>query len=296
MVRGVRADRQQQSVAIHNRHDFHALSALRRADLGTSALRHYKCRVDEALFFIQRASVAKLIGDVRQYLTQDFAAAPSLKPAMHRFVIWIVLRQHMPLRASVQNPQHGFKDLTRRNGLTASASFGNVFFRKNDPGYVPIANRSAESFDIYSRPTARSNFEIGSGLSLVYARCDGGSSKRHHSKPGPRLDPTRLHSGQQRRHGCPVLVRTVLCSSAFSLAPPLRLLCYFRQVRLLHRAHRGLQPPVFTTRSRPRQVGTAMEIPGFPGGRLLRMPGSTTTRGRLRANEAASAAAELVER
>src|SRR6188472_2461868 len=61
-------------------------------------------------------------------------------------------------------------------------------------------------------------------------------------------------------------VRTVLCSSAFSLAPPLR-------------AHRRLRPPAFPTRSRPRLVGTAMETSRFPGRRLLRMPGSATTRG-----------------
>ena len=125
-------------MAVHNRHDFHAFSTLRRADLRPAALRHYKCRVDEALFFIQCASVAKLIGDIRQDLTQDFAVAPSLKAAMHRFVIWIALRQHMPLRASVQNPQHGFKDLTRRNGLTAWASFGNVLFRKMIPDTFPL--------------------------------------------------------------------------------------------------------------------------------------------------------------
>src|SRR5579863_4988271 len=33
---------------------------------------------------------------------------------------------------------------------------------ENDLGYVPIANRLAESFDIYSRSTPSSNFEIGS--------------------------------------------------------------------------------------------------------------------------------------
>ena len=89
-------------------------------------------------------------------------------------------------------------------------------------------------------------------------------------------------------------VRTVLCSSAFSSAPPLRshelrrsrgrfvrsLLCYFGQVRLLRRAHRRLQPPAFPTTSRPRLAGAAMEISRFPCKRLLRMPGSTTTRGR----------------
>jgi len=89
-------------------------------------------------------------------------------------------------------------------------------------------------------------------------------------------------------------VRTVLCSSAFSLAPPLRshglrrgcgrsvrsLPRYFGQVRLLRRSHRRLRPPAFPTTSRPRLAGTAMEISRFPCKRLLRMPGSTTTRGR----------------
>ena len=125
-------------MAIHNRHDFHAFSALRRADRCPAALRHYKCRVDEALFFIQCAFVAKLIGDIRQDPTQDFVVAPSLKTAMHRFVIRIALRQHMPLRASVQNPQHGFKDLTRRDRLTAWASFDNVLFRKMISDTFPL--------------------------------------------------------------------------------------------------------------------------------------------------------------
>src|SRR5665213_4616447 len=57
--------------------------------------------------------------------------------------------------------------------------------------------------------------------------------------------------------------------------------CYYEQVRLLHHAHRRLRPPAFPTRSRPRLVGPAMEISRFPDERLMRMPGSTTTRGRL---------------
>jgi hypothetical protein len=55
---------------------------------------------------------------------------------------------------------------------------------------------------------------------------------------------------------------------------------YFGRVRLLHRAHRRRRPPAFPTTSRPRLAGTAMEISRFPCKRLLRMPGSTTTRGR----------------
>ena len=55
---------------------------------------------------------------------------------------------------------------------------------------------------------------------------------------------------------------------------------YLGQVRLLHRTHRRLRPPAFPTTSRPRLAGTAMETSRFPCKRLLRMPGSTTTRGR----------------
>ena len=56
--------------------------------------------------------------------------------------------------------------------------------------------------------------------------------------------------------------------------------CYLGRVRLLPRTHHRLQPPAFPTTSRPRLAGTAMEISRFPCKRLLRMPGSTTTRGR----------------
>ena len=56
---------------------------------------------------------------------------------------------------------------------------------------------------------------------------------------------------------------------------------HYGQVRLLHRAHRRLRPPAFPTTSRPRRTGTAMKISRFPSKRLLRMPGSTTTRGQL---------------
>src|SRR5271165_551176 len=88
-------------------------------------------------------------------------------------------------------------------------------------------------------------------------------------------------------------VRTVLCRSAFSLAPPLRstgsaaaeagLFARFRatmgrsdfSIALI--VGYGLRP----SRQRPDQrlAGTAMEISRFPCIRLLGMPGSTTTRG-----------------
>src|SRR5262249_54351764 len=103
MVRRVRADRERQSMAIDNRHDFHAFSALRNSDFQPATLGHNEGCVDEAFFFVQYASIAKLVGNVRQHATQNLIAAPSLKAPMHGFVVRVALRQHVPLRACVEN-------------------------------------------------------------------------------------------------------------------------------------------------------------------------------------------------
>src|SRR5262245_52841198 len=107
MVRRVRADRDRQSMAIDNRHDFHAFSALRSSDFQPA-----KGCVDEACFFVQYASIAKLVGNIRQHATQNLIAAPSLKAPMHGFIVWVALRQHVPLRACVENPQDCFEHTT----------------------------------------------------------------------------------------------------------------------------------------------------------------------------------------
>jgi hypothetical protein len=72
------------------------------------------------LFFVQRALFAKLIGDIHQNPTQNLTTTPSVKPAMHRFVVREALWQHMPLRTCIENPQDGFQNLTRRNRLAAT--------------------------------------------------------------------------------------------------------------------------------------------------------------------------------
>jgi len=82
-------------MAIHNRHDFHAFSALCGCDLCPAAFRHNEGRVNEAFFFIECASVAKFVSDIRQHSTQNFIAAPTLKAPMYGFVVRIALRQHM---------------------------------------------------------------------------------------------------------------------------------------------------------------------------------------------------------
>src|SRR5262249_15988379 len=89
-----------------NRHDFHAFSALRSSDFQPATLGHNEGCVDEAFFFVQCASIAKLVGDIRQHATQNLIAAPSLKAPMHSFVVRVVRGQHVPLRACVENPQY----------------------------------------------------------------------------------------------------------------------------------------------------------------------------------------------
>src|SRR5215831_4158127 len=66
-------------MTIHDCHDFHAFSALRRSDLRPATLRHHERRIDEAFRFIQGAFVAKLVGYIHQHSPQNFIAAPGLK-------------------------------------------------------------------------------------------------------------------------------------------------------------------------------------------------------------------------
>jgi hypothetical protein len=139
MIGGVRTHRQRQAMAIDYRHDFHAFSTLGWTDIRASALGHRKGRVNEALFLVQHSSVTKFIGNIRQDLTQNFAVAPRLKPTMHSFVVRIALRQHVPLRAGVENPQHRFKHLARRNWFAPGSAVRNILFRKVDPVSAPNA-------------------------------------------------------------------------------------------------------------------------------------------------------------
>src|SRR5262245_24649219 len=111
----MRADRERQSMTIHDCHDFHAFSALRRSDLRPATLRHHERRIDEAFRFIQGAFVAKLVGYIHQHSPQNFIAAPGLKAPMNGFVVRIALRQHVPLRASVEYPQYSFENTSGRD-------------------------------------------------------------------------------------------------------------------------------------------------------------------------------------
>src|SRR5262249_27828827 len=141
-------------MAINNRHDFHAFSAFRCPNLCPATLRHHERRVDEAFFFIQRTSVAKLVSNIRQQPPQNLIAAPSLKAPMYRFVVGIALRQHMPLRTCVEKPKDRFKNATCRDRLASGTTIGNVLLRKMIPDPFPLLVRRPRA----SSPMRRATF------------------------------------------------------------------------------------------------------------------------------------------
>ena len=139
MVRRVCADREWQAMAIHNRRGFHVPFPRFVGPISdTPPLGHNERRIDEAFFFIQRAVFTKLVGNVGQNPTQNLVAAPSLKASMHSFVVRIALRQHVPLRTCVENPQYRFQHMTGRDRLSSSTPIGNLLLRKMLPNALPL--------------------------------------------------------------------------------------------------------------------------------------------------------------
>src|SRR5207249_8936333 len=52
VIGGMRADRERQSMTIHDCHDFHAFPTLRRSDPRPATLRHHELRITYAFSFI----------------------------------------------------------------------------------------------------------------------------------------------------------------------------------------------------------------------------------------------------
>ena len=114
------------------------MPALRVANLVATAFGRDKGGVNEAFRLIERPFLPKRIGKIYEHIPQDFTATPVLETSMHSFVVRIALRQHVPLRTRVQNPQDGFKHRARRNRFPSGAAFWNMFFRKMIPDAFPL--------------------------------------------------------------------------------------------------------------------------------------------------------------
>ncbi len=57
---------------------------------------------------------------------------------MDRFVVGVALREHVPLRPGVQEPQHGLQDGAGRHRFAAGAAFGDMFLGKMLPNSFPL--------------------------------------------------------------------------------------------------------------------------------------------------------------
>src|SRR5262249_347632 len=53
-------------------------------------------------------------------------------------VVRIALRQHVPLRASVEYPQYSFENTSGRDRPASRTSIGDVLFRKMIPDALPL--------------------------------------------------------------------------------------------------------------------------------------------------------------
>ena len=139
-------------MAIHNGENFHALAAFREPHGVAAALGCCKRRIDETLTFIDRPFFTQRIGQLGEDLPQDLTLTPLLKPAMDRFVIWIALRQQMPLGPGVQNPEHRIQDGACRDRLASRAIVRDVLFGEVCSNPFPLVIAQPQHRRTYTAP------------------------------------------------------------------------------------------------------------------------------------------------
>ena len=163
MVRRMRADRQRQPVAIHNRQDFHAFSAFGRAYFIATALGKGEGGVDEALPLIDHPLLPQCIGQVGQDVPQHVLTAPLLEAPMHGLVVGKRLRKPVPLRAGVEDPQHRLEDRAGRHRLAARTIVRVVLLGKMFPNPLPVLiAQSPHAASVKAASGPHNSFEIGS--------------------------------------------------------------------------------------------------------------------------------------
>jgi hypothetical protein len=107
------------------------------ANLGTATLGRGE-GVDEGLTLVDEALLAQRSGQIDQDLAQHLLLAPALETAVHRLVVGVALREHVPLRAGVQDPQHRIEHVAGRGRLAARATFGDVLLWEVRPDQLPL--------------------------------------------------------------------------------------------------------------------------------------------------------------
>ena len=84
------------------------------------------------------AFIAQRVRKICEHLAQRFLAAPLLEAPMHRLVVRVALRKHVPLSASIENPQHRLENFARRDRFAAWTIVWNMLLRKVLPDQRPL--------------------------------------------------------------------------------------------------------------------------------------------------------------
>jgi hypothetical protein len=114
-------------VAINNRHDFHALPAFRCPNLCPATLGHHERRVDEAFFFIQRTSLAKLVCKHPSAAAAKTHRGTKPETADVPFCSWDSFAAAYAITHLFEKPQDCFKNATCRDRLASGTTILLVF-------------------------------------------------------------------------------------------------------------------------------------------------------------------------
>jgi len=125
-------------VTIHDPHDFQAFPSLGQTYLGAAAFGRNERRIYKTFPFVNPALLAQRVGQIRQHVAQHGTATQPLEAAVNRLIVRIPLRQHVPLGASRENPQHRFQNAAGGNRFAAWTARGNILLGKVLPNPFPL--------------------------------------------------------------------------------------------------------------------------------------------------------------
>jgi len=144
MVRGVRADRQRKAMFIDNRMIFTPFPRFVGPMLSPPPFGRRKRCINESLRFIQHLLIPQCIGRSDHDVADGVVVAPALKAPMDGFVVRVALRQHVPLRTCVQNPEYGFENFAGGKGVWTRPISRAIFFGNIAVDLFPVVVRESQ--------------------------------------------------------------------------------------------------------------------------------------------------------
>ena len=146
MLIGKSRDRRGKSLAVNDRHDFCSFSFMPVSNFLPTHARRNKHGVDIGLIEIISGLFARLVSQIAEDIPDNLRGAPFLKASVHGFVIGKGLGEHVPLRASFQNPDNGFENLSGGGWFRTRFGRGIRFFREVIANRIPLTVREQHGY------------------------------------------------------------------------------------------------------------------------------------------------------